>query len=45
MHYILKNKSLSASQKLLRIHNDESIYFKGLGKDELNVGKKIVLLL
>ncbi|ELS1885477.1 TPA: glycosyltransferase [Raoultella planticola] len=41
VHFILKNKNLSAKRKLLRIHNDEVVYFRGLGKDELSLVKKI----
>ncbi len=38
---VLKNKTLKSNRKILRVHNDESIYFKNLGKSSRNIFKKV----
>ena len=38
---ILDNPKLNAKKKIIRMHNDETIYFYGLGKSTRNIFKKI----
>lgn len=38
---ILSNPNLSAKNKLLRVHNDEVVYYNALFNDEINLLKKI----
>ncbi|MDO6407405.1 glycosyltransferase family 4 protein [Pantoea phytobeneficialis] len=38
---ILKNASLNTNKKLLRVHNNESVYYEGLFRDEKNPLKKL----
>ncbi|HCQ9210772.1 TPA: glycosyltransferase family 1 protein, partial [Klebsiella pneumoniae] len=41
VYSILKNSTLDAKNKLLRVHNDEVVYYKALFNDEKSIFKKI----